>query len=86
MVAHDKENWNISNYCTSQHEIEMLETIIVSNYTLLTDVYHFLQARSDRYPWVPFYGIRKKFFNKSTMVDLPQSSVLFDIAVKQAAF
>lgn len=62
MLAHDKNHWDLRRICLDNKEYNHLETIIVHNFGLLTDTYHYLQQASNRYPWVSYYTARKYFF------------------------
>ena len=46
-------------------------------------IYHYLQAKSDRYPFVSFYTARKHFFN-AIAVDYCLDTHFFDEAAKRA--
>lgn len=67
MLNHDKNRWTLRNACESPAEYMRILDLVVVSYSLLTDVYHFLQARSDRYPWLSAYTVRKHFFKVAVL-------------------
>ena len=62
IMNHDKNRQNLRKICETPQEYQKISDTIIQNLTLLTDLYHYLQAKSDRYPWISFYAVRKHFF------------------------
>lgn len=67
MMSHDKQHWQLQKLCSSDKEYMLLQSTIVQNWELITDIYRYLQAKSDRYPWVSYSCLRTKFFRQSVM-------------------
>ena len=62
MMNHDSKIWALRKICESELEYKRLEGIIVTNLSLFTDTYHYLQSQSKTYPFISFEVARKKFF------------------------
>ena len=72
--------------CKTSQEYNRILDLITQNYSLLTDVYHYLQGVSDRYPWVSFYTARKFFFNSALVQGFGVKNTIFDLSIKSADF
>ena len=86
MFNHDKNKWNLKNVCATAHEYSRISELVVTNYSLLTDVYHYLQSKSDRYPWVSFYTARKHFFMDALVQGYGVKNTIFDLSIKAADY
>ena len=83
MHNHDKNRWDLKTICGTEYSA--INNTIVMNYSLLTDIYHYLQSKSARYPWVDYYSCRKYFFRKAVLEQGYGISIsVFDQCVKAA--
>jgi len=42
MLVHDKSHWDLKRICETPKEYSQLESLIVYNFQLFTDTYHYL--------------------------------------------
>ena len=73
--------------CETPKEYAYLEAILMQNYTEFTDIYHYLQSKSTRYPWVTYYAVRKEFFMPAVgSLGYSLESAVFDAIIREANF
>ena len=85
MLTHDRNHWHLKQLTDSPQDYSHLESLIVTELPLLADIYHFLQTKSKRYPWLDYYTVRVHFFKSDCMpADLPKD--VFDLSVAEANF
>ena len=85
MLAHDRNHWHLKQLTDTPQDYSHLEALIVTEFPVLTDIYHYLQTKSKRYPWLDFYTVRKHFFKSDSMpADLRRD--IFDLSIAEADF
>lgn len=87
MMNHDKNRWSLRRICSDPKEYSYLEAIITQNYPVLTDLYHFMQAKSPKFPFIPYYTLRKEFFVPAvTQLGYSMELHTFDTIVREADY
>ena len=57
----------LTNDDEAEQKLILKHTMI--NYSMLSEIYHWLQSRSKMYPWIDNYTFRESFIKKLDMLD-----------------